>query len=298
MPSACRGLPRPRRRAIGVAEPLSIGAPARESAARLVARGLHVPPAGWPGRMCGAARRQRVRRWPPPTSRRPRRLRTSTRCRRSAPRSTTRGIPETWKGPNGSLFTNYTPIAGLVRQRHARDDPTSRGRARVRERRRRDQLVVGPRHADGRPIRDDPQRDDHEAHPLVAVLRARGTTRTRPRIRSSVTSRRSSRRTRADSRLFRLNGRFVVFVYAGPNDNCAMASRWVKAAQQLGIYVVLKVFNGYKQCASQPDGWHQYTPASSADAAAAVELLGVAGLLAVWRGRAPPTRPDRVPATR
>ena len=45
-----------------------------------------------------------------------------------------------------------------------------------------------------------------------------------------------------------------------------MASRWAKAAQQLGIYVVLKVFNGYKQCASQPDGWHQYAPASSADA--------------------------------
>ena len=82
--------------------------------------------------------------------------------------------PETWKGPNGSLFTNYTPTAGLY------DSGTL---ATIR--RHVDELVYanvdvaisswwGPGHADGRPIRDDPQRDDHEAHPLVAVLRARG----------------------------------------------------------------------------------------------------------------------------
>ena len=173
--------------------------------------------------------------------------------------------PETWKGPNGSLFTNYTPIAGLY------DSGTL---ATIR--RHVDELVYanvdvaisswwGP----GTPT----------AARFETILNATTTKRihwslyyeregyanpTTDQIVSDLAPVVQAHAT--DSRLFRLNGRFVVFVYAGPNDNCAMASRWAKAAQQLGIYVVLKVFNGYKQCASQPDGWHQYAPASSADA--------------------------------
>ncbi|OLB79729.1 MAG: hypothetical protein AUI14_09480 [Actinobacteria bacterium 13_2_20CM_2_71_6] len=65
-----------------------------------------------------------------------------------------------------------------------------------------------------------------------------------------------------DPGFLRIGGRFVVFVYADGNDGCAMADRW-KQANTVGAYVVLKVFPGFKGCASQPDGWHQYGPASA-----------------------------------
>jgi len=41
-----------------------------------------------------------------------------------------------------------------------------------------------------------------------------------------------------------------------------MVDRWTQA-NTLGAYLVLKVFSGYKACASQPDGWHQYAPDGS-----------------------------------
>jgi hypothetical protein len=63
----------------------------------------------------------------------------------------------------------------------------------------------------------------------------------------------------------RVNGRFVVFVWSsGPTDeSCSLADRWKAANAQIGnaAYVVLKVFSGYRTCASQPDGWRQYGPA-------------------------------------
>ena len=63
-----------------------------------------------------------------------------------------------------------------------------------------------------------------------------------------------------------LDGKFVVFVYADENDACPMAGRW-KQANTVNAYIVLKVFAGYKTCASQPDGWHQYAPATAARSA-------------------------------
>ena len=67
-----------------------------------------------------------------------------------------------------------------------------------------------------------------------------------------------------DPSFLRVNGRFVVFVYADGSDACGMADRW-KQANTVGAYVVLKVFPGYLNCTSQPDGWHQYSPAVAAD---------------------------------
>ena len=67
-----------------------------------------------------------------------------------------------------------------------------------------------------------------------------------------------------DPTFLRVNGKFVVFVYAAPNDVCGMADRW-KQGNTVGAYVVLKVFPGYGSCASQPDSWHQYSPAVAAD---------------------------------
>ena len=67
-----------------------------------------------------------------------------------------------------------------------------------------------------------------------------------------------------DPSFLRINGRFVVFVYADGLDACGMADRW-KQGNTVGAYIVLKVFGGYAACASQPDSWHQYGPAVAAD---------------------------------
>jgi Glycosyl hydrolase family 99 len=67
-----------------------------------------------------------------------------------------------------------------------------------------------------------------------------------------------------DASFLRVNGKFVIFVYAAGNDGCGMADRW-KQANTVGAYVVLKVFPGYDKCASQPDAWHQYSPAVATD---------------------------------
>jgi hypothetical protein len=68
----------------------------------------------------------------------------------------------------------------------------------------------------------------------------------------------------SDPSYLHIGGKFVVFVYGDPADDCTTADRW-NSANTVGAYVVLKVFVGYKACASQPDGWHQYAPAVAAD---------------------------------
>jgi hypothetical protein len=60
-----------------------------------------------------------------------------------------------------------------------------------------------------------------------------------------------------------VNGKPVIFVYGDGTDGCGMADRW--KAVDSAFYVVLKVFAGYKTCASQPDSWHQYAPAVAED---------------------------------
>jgi Glycosyl hydrolase family 99 len=66
----------------------------------------------------------------------------------------------------------------------------------------------------------------------------------------------------------RINGKPIIFVYAGATDGCAsstdMTQRWHQANANLGDkdYVVLKVFNGYATCPDQPANWHQYAPGS------------------------------------
>ena len=62
---------------------------------------------------------------------------------------------------------------------------------------------------------------------------------------------------------FRVQRKFVVFVYATAADGCAMAERW-KHANTVGAHVVLKLFPGYRDCPIQPDGWHQYSASPQA----------------------------------
>ncbi len=63
----------------------------------------------------------------------------------------------------------------------------------------------------------------------------------------------------------KINGKPVIFVYAGSSDiPGTMTQRWSQANQQLSnqFYVVLKVFSGYSLDPYQPDSWHQYAPAN------------------------------------
>jgi hypothetical protein len=50
--------------------------------------------------------------------------------------------------------------------------------------------------------------------------------------------------------------RFVVFVYGG---SCETAERWHRANAGVDAFIVLKAFGGYRDCAVQPDGWHEYS---------------------------------------
>ena len=60
----------------------------------------------------------------------------------------------------------------------------------------------------------------------------------------------------------KVDGRFVVYVYGGAGDSCAMADRWREANLGIGAYIVLKAFgfDAYLHCAAQPDAWHLYSP--------------------------------------
>jgi acid phosphatase type 7 len=67
----------------------------------------------------------------------------------------------------------------------------------------------------------------------------------------------------------RVGGKFVVFVHnsSATDATCAAADRWKQANGQVGnaAYVDLKVFTGFRLCASQPNGWHQYAPTARQD---------------------------------
>jgi hypothetical protein len=69
----------------------------------------------------------------------------------------------------------------------------------------------------------------------------------------------------SDPSTYRIGGRPVIFVYAQPADACGMATRWSQANASGADYIVLKVFAGYATCASQPNDWHQYSPAVAED---------------------------------
>jgi Glycosyl hydrolase family 99/Glycosyltransferase WbsX len=60
----------------------------------------------------------------------------------------------------------------------------------------------------------------------------------------------------------RVGGKPVLFVYNADDLSCTVTDRWL-SANQGRFYLNMKVFPGYQNCASQPDAWHQYGPASA-----------------------------------
>jgi hypothetical protein len=71
----------------------------------------------------------------------------------------------------------------------------------------------------------------------------------------------------SSSAYLKVGGKFVVFVYNADDTTCEVADRWKQANSQLGspAYIDLKVFLGYRNCASQPSSWHQYGPNAPSD---------------------------------
>ena len=61
----------------------------------------------------------------------------------------------------------------------------------------------------------------------------------------------------------RVGGKPVLFVYNANDTTCEVANRWRQAVGP-SWYLVLKVFPGYRDCAQQPNAWHQYAPAAAA----------------------------------
>jgi hypothetical protein len=59
-----------------------------------------------------------------------------------------------------------------------------------------------------------------------------------------------------------VDGKPVVFVYNAGPTSCDVSNRWTPVAQEMGVYLSLKVFSGFRDCAVQPDTWHQYGPAN------------------------------------
>ena len=60
----------------------------------------------------------------------------------------------------------------------------------------------------------------------------------------------------------RMGGRPVLFVYNADDTTCDVTQRWA-SANQGRFYLNMKVMHGYRDCAVQPDAWHQYGPAST-----------------------------------
>jgi Glycosyl hydrolase family 99 len=81
----------------------------------------------------------------------------------------------------------------------------------------------------------------------------------------------------------RVAGRPVVFVYNADDTDCSVVDRWAAADDTIGFYLVMKVFPGFEGCARQPDGWHQYSPASPF-VAVSPSRRGVAGSVTISPG--------------
>ena len=175
-------------------------------------------------------------------------------------------FPEAWKQQGISPYTKYTPTLGSYRsndavtiQKHIRSLEYGRVEAAIsswwgqgtKEDTRFPQLL-GETNRLGSPLRWAPYYEEESlGDPTPTKLAA---------DLAYIKSRYAS-----DPAYLRIGGRPVIFVFSTGSDGCGMADRWKAANASHNFYVVLKVFSGYRNCANQPAGWHQYGPAKAAD---------------------------------
>ena len=172
-------------------------------------------------------------------------------------------FPESWRQRGIYPFTHFHPLAGL----YSEDDPATL-------RRQVDDMLYGRIDAGIVSWFGQGSRSDRRMPALLRAARGRsfrwaiyheGEGHGDPsvgEIRSDLHYIRD--RYASDPSYLRMNGRFVVFVYADASDGAGMAQRWHEA-NDVNAYVVLKVFSGYRSVQDQPDSWHQYAPARADD---------------------------------
>lgn len=64
-----------------------------------------------------------------------------------------------------------------------------------------------------------------------------------------------------DRSFLRVNGKPVLFVWAGGSDNCSLVHRWT-SVNKGRFYLVMKDYYRWQDCHYQPTSWHAYGPAS------------------------------------
>jgi hypothetical protein len=173
-------------------------------------------------------------------------------------------FPEGWKQSGISPFTHYTPSAGLY------DTASSQTIRKHIAAMQYGNIQAG--------IASWWGRGHHTDSDLAAILKATDGTGfkwsiyheqegqgnpTVTQLRADLTYIRDKYASDAD--YLKVDGKFVVFVYNANDSSCDVVNRWARAREGFNVYLVMKVFGGYRDCATQPDSWHQYGPASAAD---------------------------------
>ncbi len=181
-------------------------------------------------------------------------------------------FPLAWVQQGFDPFTNYTPSLGFY---DSQDDAIIDQQLRLADRAGLDAFIAswwGPGHHTDVAFRYILSRSERVESPYpelrwAAYYEQEGSSDPSP------TELTNDLQYLADNMFLRpgylkVDGRPVVFVWADAADGAGMADRWAQAADQFGgdIYVVLKVFPGYRDDPNQPDSWHQYAPAVAYDA--------------------------------
>ncbi len=83
----------------------------------------------------------------------------------------------------------------------------------------------------------------------------------------------------SNANYLQVDGKPVVFVRNANDTDCSVVTKYKNANTTVGVYLVLKVFAGYRNCVDQPDSWHQYDPSTDRDVQAGYSFMISPGLV-------------------